>query len=261
LSAQVAAKRASIVDEKMEIQGRRILITGANRGLGRTLAFTFARAGAREVIAGARKSEDIEKLRNDAAAAGLPITPLKLDVTLDDDVRAAARLGFVDILVNNAGVAGYGNPLRTNFEDIRREIDVNYLGVLRMARALTPAMIEHGEGMIVNVATAFAKVNLPIVGSYCATKAALLSLGQAMRAYLADKGVRVITVMPTTIDTDMSRGAEVPKMTTEFVAGEILRHIREETIDPPIGEEAERVLEGLQSDPAGLEKMLAQIRA
>lgn len=70
-----------------------------------------------------------------------------------------------------------------------------------------------------------------------------------------------MTVMPTTIDTDMSRGADVPKMTKEFVAGEILRHIREETIDPPIGEEAERVLESLRTDPAGLEKMLSQIRA
>ena len=108
---------------------------------------------------------------------------------------------------------------------------------------------------------AFAKVNLPLVGTYCASKAALLSLGQALRAYLKDKGVHVMTVMPTTIDTDMSKGADVPKMTTEFVAGEILRHIREESIDPPIGEEAQRVLDGLRNDPGALEKMLSQIRA
>ena len=187
--------------------------------------------------------------------------PIKLDVTNDDDVQAAAQLGFIDILVNNAGIAGYGNPLQMNFEDAAREMRVNYFGALRMARALAPAMIEQGEGMIVNVATAFAKVNLPIVGTYCATKAALLSLGQALRAYLSGKGVHVMTVMPTTIDTDMSKGVDVPKMTTEFVATEILRHIREETIDPPIGEEAERVLESLKNDPVGLEKMLALIRA
>jgi NAD(P)-dependent dehydrogenase (short-subunit alcohol dehydrogenase family) len=245
----------------MEIAGRRVLITGASRGLGRTLAFACAHAGAREVFAGARKSEDIERLRSDAAEIGAPITPIKLDVTIDDDINTAAGLGFVDILVNNAGVAGYGDPLKMNFEDAVCEIQVNYFGALRMARALAPAMIERGEGMIVNVATAFARVNLPIVGTYCATKAALLSLGQALRAYTIDKGVRVITVMPTTIDTDMSRSADVPKMTKEFVAGEILRHIREETIDPPIGEEAERILEGLRKDPQGMEKMLAQIRA
>jgi len=138
---------------------------------------------------------------------------------------------------------------------------VNYLGVLRMVRAFAPAMTEQGDGMIVNIATILAKVNLPVVATYCATKAALLSLGQGLRAYLADKGVRVITVMPSTIDTDMSRGAAVPKLTKEFVAGEILRHVREETIDPPIGKEAEAVYESLLKDPRAVEKMLAQIRA
>jgi short-subunit dehydrogenase len=245
----------------MDIANRRILITGASRGLGRTLAFAFVAAGALEVFAGARKREDIEKLTRDAAAAGAPIMPIRLDVTNEDDISAVAGLGFVDILINNAGVAGYGDPVQMNFESASDEMNVNYFGALRMVRALAPAMIERGEGMIVNVATAFAKVNLPLIGTYCASKAALLSLGQALRAYLSDKGVRVMTVMPTTIDTDMSRGADVPKMTTEFVAGEILRHIREETIDPPIGEEAEQVLERLRTDPAGLEKMLSQIRA
>ena len=245
----------------MDISNRRILITGASRGLGRALAFAFALGGAHEVFAGARKAEDIEKLKIDAAALSLPITPLKLDVTIEDDIQNAAGLGFVGILVNNAGVAGYGDPLRMDFASASAEMNVNYFGALRMTRALAPAMIEHGQGMIVNVATAFAKVNLPLVGTYCASKAALLSLGQALRAYLSDKGVHVMTVMPTTIDTDMSRGADVPKMTAEFVAGEILRHIREESIDPPIGEEAENVLESLRTDPAALEKMLAQIRA
>jgi short-subunit dehydrogenase len=239
----------------MNIEGKRILVTGASRGLGRTLAFAFANAGAKEVFAGARKDTDLEKLKADR------ITPIKLDVTNDDEVNATKQLGPIDILVNNAGVAGYGNPVTMNFEDAAREMSVNYFGALRLTRALAPAMIERGEGMIVNVATAFAKINLPLIGTYCASKSALLSLGQALRAYLGEKGVHVMTVMPTTIDTDMSKGADVPKMTTEFVAGEILRHIREQSIDPPIGEEAENVLEGLQSDPTGLEKLLSSIRA
>jgi short-subunit dehydrogenase len=245
----------------MNITNRRVLITGASRGLGRTLAFAFAAAGASEVFAGARNPEDIDKLRSAAAAKGAPVTPITLDVTSDDEVNAAAKLGFIDILVNNAGIASYGDPLQMNFADAMREMNVNYFGALRMARALAPQMIERGEGMIVSVATAFAKVNLPLVATYCASKAALLSLDQALRAYLADKGVHVMTVMPTTIDTDMSRGADVPKMTTEFVAGEILRHIREETIDPPIGEEAEGILDGLLKDPIAMEKVFAQIRA
>jgi short-subunit dehydrogenase len=245
----------------MDIKGRRVLITGASRGLGRTLAFAFAEAGAREVFAGARKAEDIETLKGEAQAKGLPITPIKLDVTLQEDIQAAATLGFIDVLVNNAGVAGYGDPLQMNFEKALEEMNVNYFGAFRMARAFAPAMVEHGTGMIVNIATAFAKVNLPLVGTYCASKAALLSLGQALRAYLGDRGVHVMTVMPTTIDTDMSKGAAVPKMTTAFVAAEVLRHIREETIDPPIGEEAQGLLDGLLNDPVAVEKMISQIRA
>lgn len=239
----------------MNINNRRVLITGGSRGLGRTLAVAFAEAGAKEVFAGARNVQDLEKLKSDR------ITPIKLDVTDDKDVEATSQLGQIDILVNNAGVAAYGNPLTMSFDDAMQEMTVNYFGALRMARALAPAMSERGEGMIVNVATAFAKINLPLIATYCASKSALLSLGQALRAYLKDKGVHVMTVMPTTIDTDMSKGADVPKMTTKFVAGEILRHIREESIDPAIGEEAEGVLKALSEDPIALENMLSQIRA
>jgi short-subunit dehydrogenase len=245
----------------MNIESKRVLISGASRGLGRTLAFACAQAGAKEVLAGTRKADDAAALTRDAVATKAPIVPIYLDVTLDDDIAAAAGFGPIDILINNAGVAGYGNPVSMKLEDAIREMNVNYFGALRLSRAIAPQMIERGAGMIVNIATAFAKINLPLIGTYCASKAALLSLGQALRAYLKESGVHVMTVMPTTIDTDMAKGADVPKMTTEFVAGEILRHIREESIDPPIGEEAEGVLRGLQNDPLGLEKVLSEIRA
>ena len=235
----------------MEIEGKRVLITGAGRGLGRALVSAFVDASAGEVIAGTRKREDREALKSEH------VTPVQLDVTSERDIEAVTRMGPIDILINNAGVAGFGNPLTMSFASIQEELAVNYLGVLRVTRALAPGMIAKRDGMIVNVATAFAKVNLPIVGTYCATKAALLSLGQALRAYLSDQGVRVITVMPTTIDTDMSRGANVPKMTKEFVAAEILAAIREELHDPPIGDEAKGLLDGLSKDAIGLEKMLA----
>jgi NAD(P)-dependent dehydrogenase (short-subunit alcohol dehydrogenase family) len=238
----------------MEIEGKRVLVTGASRGLGRALVAALVDAGAGEVVAGARKREDREALQAER------VTPVRLDVTSERDVEALAQLGRIDVLINNAGFAGFGNPLTMDFMAIQEEIAVNYLGVLRVTRAVAPAMIEKRDGMIVNVATAFAKVNLPIVGTYCATKAALLSLGQAMRAYLAEHNVRVITVMPTTIDTDMSKGADVPKLTKEFVAGEILAAIREERHDPPIGDEAKGMFEGLLKDPVGLEKVLQDFR-
>lgn len=238
----------------MEIEGKRVLVTGASRGLGRALVTAFVDAGASEVLAGARKREALDALQL------ARVTPVKLDVTSDEDVAALAQAGPVDILINNAGVAGFGNPLTMDFAAIQEEIAVNYFGVLRVTRAIAPGMIAKHDGVIVNVATAFAKINLPLVGTYCATKAALLSLGQALRAYLAEHGVRVITVMPTTIDTDMSKGADVPKMTKEFVASEILAAIREERHDPPIGDEAKGVFENLSKDALGLEKVLQDFR-
>jgi NAD(P)-dependent dehydrogenase (short-subunit alcohol dehydrogenase family) len=238
----------------MQIEGKRVLVTGAGRGLGRALVTAFVDAGAAEVFAGVRKPEDRDTLSSER------VTPVQLEVRNDEDVEALGRLWPIDLLVNNAGVAGFGNPITMDFAAVEEEVAVNYLGVLRVTRAVAPGMIERRDGMIVNVATAFAKVNLPIVGTYCATKSALLSLGQALRAYLAEFGVRVITVMPTTIDTDMSRGADVPKMTKEFVAGEILDAIREERHDPAIGDEAKGVLDGLSKDPLGLEKMLANVK-
>src|ERR1051326_8933538 len=103
----------------MELEGKRILITGANRGLGRALALACAEAG-----------------------AGDKLTPLRLDVTSDEDVSAASASWRVDVLVTNAGVAVYGGVLKAGMEEIRREIETNYLGALRMARAFAPAMVE-----------------------------------------------------------------------------------------------------------------------
>ena len=216
----------------------------------------LAEAGAREVVAGTRKPEAREALQGLAPN----VTPVQLDVTSDADVAAVAQMRTMDILINNAGFAGFGNPLTMSFDDIVEELSVNYLGVLRLTRAIVPGMIAQHDGMIVNIATAFSKVNLPLVGTYCATKSALLSLGQAMRAYLAEANVRVITVLPTTIDTDMSSGADVPKMTKEFVAAEILAAIRAEAHDPPIGEEAKSILDEFYKDPIGLERMLMKYK-
>jgi NAD(P)-dependent dehydrogenase (short-subunit alcohol dehydrogenase family) len=238
----------------MQIEGKRVLVTGASRGLGRALVTAFVDAGAAEVIAGTRKLEDREALQS------ARVTAVRLDVTSDRDAEVVAGMGAIDILINNAGVAGFGSPLTMSFAAVQEEMAVNYLGVLRVTRAVVPGMIAKHDGIIVNVGTAFAKVNLPLIGTYCATKAALLSLGQALRAYLAEEGIRVITVMPTTIDTDMSRGADVPKLTREFVAGEILEAIREERHDPPIGDEAKGVFDGLSKDALGLEKTLAQFK-
>jgi NAD(P)-dependent dehydrogenase (short-subunit alcohol dehydrogenase family) len=244
----------------MELEGKRILITGANRGLGRALVLACAEAGAGEVVAGARRPEELETLTT-AVGARAKLTPLRLDVTSDEDESAAAASGRVDVLVNNAGVAVYGGVLKAEIEEIRHEIEINYLGALRMVRAFAPAMVEHGDGLIVNVASVLGKVSAPALGTYCATKAALLSLTQSLRGDLAGSGVRVIAVLPGTIDTDMSRRFGGEKMTAEQAAREIVEAMRSEKTETPIGEGARGVFAGLSADPAGMEKAFAQFRS
>ena len=244
----------------MEIEGKKILITGANRGLGRALAFACAEAGAGEIIAGARRPEELETLVN-SVGAHTKLTPVRLDVTSDEDVSAAAALGRVDVLLNNACVAVYGGGLKAGLEEIRRELEINYLGALRLVRAFVPAMVEHGDGLIVNVSSILGKVSAPVVGTYCATKAALLSLSQSLRGDLIGSGVRVIAVLPGTIDTDMSRGFGGEKMTAEQAAREIVEAIRSEQTETPIGAGARGILAGLSADPMGTEQAFAQFRA
>lgn len=240
----------------MEIEGKRVLVTGASRGLGYALALACLRAGASEVFAGAREPES---LVNHGEAALL--RAVRLDVTSDDDVRAAADLGQIDILINNAGVCVYGSVLNAPMAELQNEVDVNYFGALRVARAFAPAMIARGDGLIVNVASILAKVNLPALGNYCALKAALLSLSQALRGDLARQGVRVITVLPGTIDTDMSRDFAGPKMSIEQAVTEIIEAIRAETIETPIGDTARDVMAGLSADPLAIEMSFAEYRA
>lgn len=244
----------------MEILGRRVLITGAGRGLGRHLVLACARAGAVEVVAAARRAESLASLKAEEVAGS--ITPLVMDVTLDDQVRQAAVMtGAVDILINNAGVLAVGGVFKAPMDRVRAELEVNYLGLLRVTRAFVPAMIARGGGLIVNIGSHLGKVSLPLIGTYCALKAALFSIGQAMRGDLVGTGVHVITVAPGTLDTDMSRGFDVPKADPAGAAAQILEVIRKETPDAPIGDEARATYARLASDPEGLERDFGRIRA
>ena len=237
----------------MEIKDRRVLVTGANRGLGRALVLACLNGGAHEVLAGVRQ--------HDKTFQDERVKPVILDVTSDTDVSTAAEMGRVDILINNAGVCVFGSVLRLPFEQLQQEIEVNYFGALRMARAFAPAMIQHGDGLIVNVASILGKVSIPAMGNYCAMKAAMLSLSQALRGDLAGSGVRVITVLPGTIDTDMSRNFGGPKMSAEQAASEIIEAIRVERTETVIGDGARGVMAGLASDPQAVEATFAQYRA
>lgn len=235
----------------MNLEGCVVLVTGSNRGIGRAIVEAFVQAGASRVYAAMRKPEAMD-------SPG--VLPVRLDVTDMASITDAARqCGDVQILVNNAGVS-LGQPLlgASDLEAAEREMRVNYLGTLQMCRAFAPILGRTGGGAIVNVLSILARVSMPLIGSYCASKAAMLSLTQGVRAQLAQQGTLVVGVMPAFVDTDMARRATVPKLAPSAVADSILAALREGTEDVYPGPAAD-IAAQLQRDPKAVERQLAAL--
>jgi NAD(P)-dependent dehydrogenase (short-subunit alcohol dehydrogenase family) len=232
------------------IEGAVALVTGAGGGIGRALVEALRAAGAAEVIAADRV----------AMSAGEGVTPLELDITDAASVeRAASRVADrVDILINNAGVNANRRLFSHGFLDAaRHEIEVNYLGLLAMSAAFAPAMRRRGHGTIVNLLTFLGHVNLPLMASYCASKAAAHSITQALRAELALAGVRVLGVYPTVVDTPMSRQVTTSKLAPEQLAREVIEAIDSHIEDLYPGSAAQAYRE-LLAAPKQIERRMAQ---
>ena len=139
----------------------------------------------------------------------------------------------------------------------REEIEANYLAPLRVTRAFAPALIGN-KGAVLNMLTILARVNLPFMGSYCASKAAALSLTQGLRGELAPKGVRVAAAMPGAVDTRMTAVLTIPKMTTAAMPpAEILDGFEAGEEEIYVGDMARGLAQGLAHDPKAVERQLA----
>ena len=137
-----------------------------------------------------------------------------------------------------------------------KEIEANYLGPLRVTRAFAPALIAN-HGSVLNMLTILSRVNLPFMGSYCASKAAALSLTQGLRADLGSKGVRVAAALPGAVETRMTEGLPIPKMTPADAAKEILDGYEAGEEETYVGEMARGLAAGLAHDPKAVERQLA----
>ena len=138
----------------------------------------------------------------------------------------------------------------------REEIEINYLAPLRVTKAFAPVLIKN-KGAVLNILTILARVNLPFMGSYCASKAAGLSLTQGLRGELTPKGVRVAAALPGAIDTRMTAMLTIPKMSTADAAKEILDGFEAGEEEIYVGEMARGLAQGLAHDPKGIERQLA----
>jgi NAD(P)-dependent dehydrogenase (short-subunit alcohol dehydrogenase family) len=189
------------------IEGKTVLVTGANRGLGRALVDEALRRGARRVYAASRRPMVVPDDR---------VTPLTLDVTDSAQIQEAAEeVESLDILINNAGVSVPDDLSdRSAFE---RHLAVNLYGALDVTQAFLPPLTR-SHGAVVNVVSIGAVAAVPVLPAYSVSKAASLSATQSLRALLAGRGVSVHAVMPGGIDTDMVRALEIPKTPPEEVA-------------------------------------------
>src|SRR5947208_2233731 len=191
----------------MNIANKSVLITGANRGIGRALLNEALRRGAKKVYDGTRSALQHPDKR---------VTPLTLDVTSTSQIRQAAdEIKTLDVLINNAGVAIYDDL--SNLEVIEQHLAVNFLGLLKVTNAFLP-LLKRSKGAIVNNLSLASLAPLPVVPAYSISKAAAFNMTQSLRALLAGHGVTVHAVVLGPIDTDMNRGFEIPKASPESAA-------------------------------------------
>ena len=195
----------------MTIANNTVLITGANRGIGRALVEETLTRGAKRVYAGTREPLTHPDPR---------VTPVTVDVTSSAQIQAAVdRVESLDILINNAGIALYDDL--SDRATLERHLAVNLFGTYGVTRAFLP-LLTRSRGAIVNNVSVMALAPLPITPAYAISKAAAFSLTQSLRALLAGRGVRVHAVLTGPTDTDMTRGFDIPKASPASVARAIL---------------------------------------
>ncbi|MCV7442982.1 SDR family NAD(P)-dependent oxidoreductase [Mycobacterium paraense] len=233
------------------IADKAVLITGANRGIGRALVSEALRRGARRVYAGTRGVSPSPDER---------VVALTLDVTDAAQIRAAvAAVGSLDVLINNAGIALYDDLRDPGV--LERHLAVNLFGTYAVTQAFLPALVRT-QGAVVNNLSVNALAPLPLIPAYSASKAAALSLTQSLRALLAPQGVRVHAIFTGPVDTDMSRDLDIPKATPRSVAAAVFDALQRGEHDIFPDPMSQSIADGWHSGPAKeLERQYAQLLA
>jgi short-subunit dehydrogenase len=186
----------------MKWTGSVALISGASRGIGAELARQVVARGGRVGLL-ARTTADLEALRAELGAACAVATA---DITSSDQLETAvktveAELGPIDIAVNNAGVGLYGTFLDTDVDDVERMMTTNYLGAVRLLKAVLPGMVERRRGHLVTIGSISGRIGSPFESAYSASKFALTGLTEALSVELAPLGIGVSLVNPGPVDT------------------------------------------------------------
>ena len=194
-----------------QLQGKRVLVTGASRGIGRAIARRFALAGA-DVLVAARSRSELQELAEEIVAMGRRSVVVPSDLRDPASIMALVQeahdqLEGIDILVNNAGVGAWAPIGELTLAQYDEMFDVNMRAVFLLTQALLPPMIERGSGHIVNIASTSSRWAYPEGTIYCATKFALLGFNEALAKELRATGVRVTAVCPGQVNTFIGGGS------------------------------------------------------
>ncbi len=240
----------------MNIRDSIAFVSGTSRGIGRAYVTRLLERGAAKVYAAARDTTAIADL---VADGGGRVVPVALDITDHATVAAAAEeASDTTLLINNAGYNNNSPLLGVgDLGPARQEMETNYFGTLAMCRAFAPVLKANGGGAMINMLSILSRVNLPMMGSLCASKAAELSLTQGVRAELAAQGTAVVAVMPGAVDTDMTAGVDIPKMQPVEVVSAALDALEAGIEDVYPGDMATGVAQGLAAEPKAVEKEFA----
>lgn len=237
----------------VSVQDKVVLISGSNRGIGKSFAIQALEMGAKKVYAGARDESQLAEL---VAQYGDKIVPLALDVTNQDHIdAAAAAAGDVEILINNAGMGGGGPAVNNpNPDGQRMEMKVNYFGIMNLSSAFAPILKANGGGAIVNILSVAALSSFAFAPGYSASKAAGRSLTQALRVELGGQNTLVSGVFPGPVDTDMAKNVPMDKVSPDSVAIHVYEEIAKGSEDIYPDPFAVQFAKGVQADAKAVEK-------
>jgi NADP-dependent 3-hydroxy acid dehydrogenase YdfG len=186
--------------------GKIVAITGASAGIGRATALRLARDGA-SIVMCARRRDRLDEAAAAVVSAGGQALPIVADVTRQDDMTklvaaACERFGRLDVMMCNAGFGVYGAIDAISPDQMRRLLDVNYLGTFYAARAALPVFRQQGAGHLIVISSIVGKRGVPYMGAYSATKFAQVGLAESLRAEVDGTDIHVSIVFPVSTDTD-----------------------------------------------------------
>jgi len=211
---------------KLKLEGKIALVSGANRGIGKSIVLALLESGVSKVYAGARNVNSLDGL---VVEYGERLVPVELDVTKQSTIDALAKkVGSIDILVNNAGVFSIGKIFSdTANSSLKENFDVNVWGVINLTRAFQKSIQKESQTAVVNISSVAGLANMPMAATYSISKAAVHSITQGIRGELVDNNALVIGVYPGPIDTEMAADLQMEKDTPEKVANAIVNALKE----------------------------------